>query len=655
MKIGIDISGAAVRAAALDRSGRLITGGSADCAVQPEGVPVPFLPDILGRAPSDPALQNISSMFGISFSRTEGGFAGIRLPSGAVGDPESMLSGLISNVLRQAEASFGQKASSAVIAVPGFYTRAARAAAARAAEAAGIKAERVVSRAYAAAAASAASLVRSGPGLTSAFELSEMGWSFHVVGYEPDMERGLSVEDMLAAAGGDTGMFMLDYGIASKLLGGGSPDIELIRSVRKLRTVLRDSEDAMGVWQGQQFRLGREVVMQTAAELFRNHLEIIRKRMRTFGIGLVRETASAEIGGYTALPGVINIYCGEPMMKARGAEYDSLYGAALLCLHGSIAGAEAFPYGLTGEVLLRPAAPSGYGSIPRRMAARSVPVKIVQKCAGLLQSRPVRFEIPSGMAPYGLALSENGMPLGRFGFGRSTGASDRPVSGEVSAKPAGADNAVLAEVRVPELGLDITAEVSPLSDPGQETRQAEAESGSAPSGDAPGSASSASGAAPDGQKQAAGADGQGKEQNKTQGEAGEDPEMVSRSRMEREIEKARDFAVTSFAKSLLAPLDAMEASLAHMGDDPALAAYRDGTIQIYRLFLKAFSDNGLVQIDPEKGSVFDPNTEEAIASVGGGDGSEIIIETKAKGYSLNGRCIRYAKVIVGSGGTEGGS
>ena len=322
---------------------------------------------------------------------------------------------------------------------------------------------------------------------------------------------------------------------------------------------------------------------------------------------------------------------------------------------GSIAGAEAFPYGLTGEVLLRPAAPSGYGSIPRRMAARSVPVKIVQKCAGLLQSRPVRFEIPSGMAPYGLALSENGMPLGRFGFGRSTGASDRPVSGEVSAKPAGADNAVLAEVRVPELGLDITAEVSPLSDPGQETRQAEAESGSAPSGDAPGSASSASGAAPDGQKQAAGADGQGKEQNKTQGEAGEDPEMVSRSRMEREIEKARDFAVTSFAKSLLAPLDAMEASLAHMGDDPALAAYRDGTIQIYRLFLKAFSDNGLVQIDPEKGSVFDPNTEEAIASVGGGDGSEIIIETKAKGYSLNGRCIRYAKVIVGSGGTEGGS
>lgn len=182
----------------------------------------------------------------------------------------------------------------------------------------------MVSRAYAAAAASAASLVRSGPGLTSAFELSEMGWSFHVVGYEPDMERGLSVEDMLAAAGGDTGMFMLDYGIASKLLGGGSPDIELIRSVRKLRTVLRDSEDAMGVWQGQQFRLGREVVMQTAAELFRNHLEIIRKRMRTFGIGLVRETASAEIGGYTALPGVINIYCGEPMTR-RAARSMTLF------------------------------------------------------------------------------------------------------------------------------------------------------------------------------------------------------------------------------------------------------------------------------------------------------------------------------------------
>ena len=59
--------------------------------------------------------------------------------------------------------------------------------------------------------------------------------------------------------------------------------------------------------------------------------------------------------------------------------------------------------------------------------------------------------------------------------------------------------------------------------------------------------------------------------------------------MEREIEKARDFAVTGFAKSLLAPLDAMEAALSHMGDDPALAAYRDGTIQIYRLFLKAFS------------------------------------------------------------------
>ena len=665
MNIGIDISGSAVRAAALDRSGRLILGGSAQAAVQPEGVPVPFLPDLIGRSPADPALPEISSLFGISFAKGDDGHAGIKLPSGAVMAPEEAVGGMIAEVRQKAEASYGQRTDEAVLAVPGFLTRSARDAVAKAAEKAGIRVLRVVSRGYASAVAASASLAVHGrPGVIAALEISEMGWSFHLSGFDPDRNRGFSAFDGFAAAGGDTGMFMLDYDIASGLLDGGTPDNELMMTVRRLRSILRNREGAEGIYRGQRVTLTREWVAESAAETFRKPLSVIAERMRMFGIsrGAVGLIVSADTGGYTGLPGVLCSCCPEVMARAQDAEYDSLGGAAILCLYGSSAAEEAFPYGLSGEILLRPSAPSGYGSLPRRISARSVPVDILPPGASLMNSRPARIEIPSGMTPYGLALTENGMPLGRFGFGRSEGVSDHPVFGEVSLKPsAGALNAVLANVRVPDLGLDITAEVSPSAEGSAEQKTEQPETAGSGAGDASGPASSAASASASAAGAAAAASASasasaraegGQERPESDGSGG-DPEMVPRSRMEREIEKARDFAVTGFAKSLLAPLDAMEAALSHMGDDPALAAYRDGTIQIYRLFLKAFSDNGLIQIDPEKGSPFDPNTEEAIASVGGGDGSEVIIETKAKGYSLNGRCIRYAKVIIGSSGAGG--
>ena len=71
-----------------------------------------------------------------------------------------------------------------------------------------------------------------------------------------------------------------------------------------------------------------------------------------------------------------------------------------------------------------------------------------------------------------------------------------------------------------------------------------------------------------------------------------------------------------------------------------------GVLQIEGQFHSFFRENGVERIDP-KGKQFDPNFHEAIEQIEAkGKESGMIVEVLEKGYTLNGKVIRPAKVKI---------
>ena len=63
--------------------------------------------------------------------------------------------------------------------------------------------------------------------------------------------------------------------------------------------------------------------------------------------------------------------------------------------------------------------------------------------------------------------------------------------------------------------------------------------------------------------------------------------------------------------------------------------------------VQAFERNSLKAVAPAVGEGFDPNVHQAISSVGGTDqAANTIVEVLQKGYTLSGRVIRPALVVV---------
>lgn len=118
-----------------------------------------------------------------------------------------------------------------------------------------------------------------------------------------------------------------------------------------------------------------------------------------------------------------------------------------------------------------------------------------------------------------------------------------------------------------------------------------------------------------------------------------------RKRSARELEAARQFAVERFAAELLPVADSLGLALdAVATTDPAtLAAGHQATL---RLLHKAFGRAGITELDPV-GHAFDPRLHEAMATRPSADEpADIVLQVVQKGYLLNGRLLRPARVIV---------
>ncbi len=107
-------------------------------------------------------------------------------------------------------------------------------------------------------------------------------------------------------------------------------------------------------------------------------------------------------------------------------------------------------------------------------------------------------------------------------------------------------------------------------------------------------------------------------------------------------------AAESVLKSLLPIVDDFERGLEAVKNTSDADAVKEGMVLIYNKLIKFLEQNGVKPID-SNGTEFDPEIHEAIAMVPVDDESMKgkVIDTPTKGYTINDKVLRHAKVAVG--------
>jgi molecular chaperone GrpE len=124
-----------------------------------------------------------------------------------------------------------------------------------------------------------------------------------------------------------------------------------------------------------------------------------------------------------------------------------------------------------------------------------------------------------------------------------------------------------------------------------------------------------------------------------------------RKRTERELDNARKFAIERFAQELLTVGDALEAGIRAGAATPG-PALLEGAQATLKELNRAFDKGGIKVIDP-LGQPFDPNWHEAMVAQESRDvPANTVLAVIQKGYSLNGRLLRPARVIVSKSASE---
>lgn len=119
-----------------------------------------------------------------------------------------------------------------------------------------------------------------------------------------------------------------------------------------------------------------------------------------------------------------------------------------------------------------------------------------------------------------------------------------------------------------------------------------------------------------------------------------------RRRAAEDMDKARKFAVESFANELLAVRDSLEAALS--AEAPSVENLKNGVELTLKQLVAAFGRNQLHDIDPI-GEKFDPHLHQAIQMVESDQPANTVVTVLQKGYRLHDRTLRPALVMVAKG------
>jgi molecular chaperone GrpE len=122
----------------------------------------------------------------------------------------------------------------------------------------------------------------------------------------------------------------------------------------------------------------------------------------------------------------------------------------------------------------------------------------------------------------------------------------------------------------------------------------------------------------------------------------------TRRRAEDEMSKARKFAIESFAESMLAVIDSLEAGLAIKDATPD--QLREGTQATLQQLKTALERNKVIEINPAVGAKFDPHRHQAISVVPlppeSTQEANTVASVLQKGYLIADRILRPALVTV---------
>ena len=99
---------------------------------------------------------------------------------------------------------------------------------------------------------------------------------------------------------------------------------------------------------------------------------------------------------------------------------------------------------------------------------------------------------------------------------------------------------------------------------------------------------------------------------------------------------------------LLPVLDDLDRAMAAMGEDEGSSSVREGVELIHAKLYRFLEQEGVKAMDA-LGKAFDPDFHEAITTIPApsDDLKDKIVDVIEKGYFLNGKVLRYAKVVIG--------
>lgn len=120
-----------------------------------------------------------------------------------------------------------------------------------------------------------------------------------------------------------------------------------------------------------------------------------------------------------------------------------------------------------------------------------------------------------------------------------------------------------------------------------------------------------------------------------------------RRRTRMDIESAHKFALEKFVNALMPVLDSMDMGLlAARNTEASVESIREGLEMTFKQTLDVLNEFNVERIDP-KGEVFDPKLHEALTMIPSPDhATNTVVDVIQKGYTLNERLVRPARVIV---------
>tara|TARA_R110002124_G_scaffold130098_4_gene291934 strand:- start:3947 stop:4600 length:654 start_codon:yes stop_codon:yes gene_type:complete len=129
-----------------------------------------------------------------------------------------------------------------------------------------------------------------------------------------------------------------------------------------------------------------------------------------------------------------------------------------------------------------------------------------------------------------------------------------------------------------------------------------------------------------------------------------------RRRMERDVENAHKYALEKFVGELLPVVDNLERSIQAMADvDGDFKAVSDGIELTLKSFQDVLARFKVEAVDPG-GEAFNPDLHQAMSMLEVPDAKpNTVIDVFQKGYTLNGRLIRPAMVVVAKSVANKGS